>query len=144
MIKISRTNPLVPVQWHKLRTSPWYSITIQLIENREDQMEVAGNLLKSLFDEAISYWPEKIQIREKALFADGGAKIPALTAIHDEIEEKINNLKDGYLLLQMDWAIYTVLHKEARICEELLTRNVDVDDVFRIFQVNVRKEDEEE
>lgn len=46
----------------------------------------------------------------------GGAHIPELIKNHDAVEEKLKYIKefDSEYIDQVDWAIYTVLHSQAK------------------------------
>jgi hypothetical protein len=98
------------------------------------------NTFEKLFGEVISLWPSNVVILDKDLHKNGGASIPMLTAIHDEILEKITSGTDNPLLLHMDWAIYTVLHQAARAQMEICPKNIDVEMVKKIFARNVELE----
>ena len=89
-----------------------------------------------LFNRAIAFWPKKIDVRKKTIYDNGGASIPKLTSVHDEIEEKILKLNDD-MLSHMDWAIYTVLHISARKKDEIVISDIDQEEVFKYFQRNL-------
>jgi hypothetical protein len=98
------------------------------------------NTFEKLFSEVISLWPDSVVILDKILHKNGGASIPMLTAIHDEIQEKITSDNDDPLLLHMDFAVYTVLHQAARARTEICPKNIDIEMVRKIFTRNVELE----
>ena len=93
---------------------------------------------KSLFELVISYWPDSVLVKDKILFDNGGARIPELIRIHDEIEAKILSGEDDYLLRQMDWAIFTVLHSMAKTTDELIISQLDFKAVEDVYLDNIK------
>ncbi|MFZ6719367.1 hypothetical protein [Undibacterium sp. Ji49W] len=90
-----------------------------------------------LFDEVISLWPETLDTSEKKHHKNGGANIPILTSTHEKIERKIFALDQNDLLIQVDWAIYTVLHQLARNQDSIVPKDIDREAVCAIFERNV-------
>lgn len=63
-----------------------------------------------IYHEVVSFWPQKFSIRQREFHENGGVTMPELIAVHDAIEERICAIDDSYILRQMDWAVYTVVH----------------------------------
>lgn len=92
---------------------------------------------QTLFERAIALWPDNLPTSDKTLHRSGGASIPLLTSVHDEISKKIESISDNQLLTQMDWAIYTVIHQAARVHDQIEPRKVDMEAVRNIFNRNL-------
>ena len=93
-----------------------------------------------LFEKAISYWPKEIIVNSKKLHENGGATIPKLTEIHNTIENQLLLDQGSSSLMQMDWAIYTVLHKLARSVDMIKPHEVDICEVDAIYSENINME----
>jgi len=103
------------------------------------KMGVVGDMMfYKLFQKIIVMWPSKIDVSKKMAYENGGVTIQNLIKIHDEVEKKILAFDDN-LLCQVDWAIYTVLHKLAQVQHEILIKDVDVDMVKKVFEENVQE-----
>ena len=92
---------------------------------------------QKLFETVIAFWPDNLPTSDKKLHGSGGASIPLLTAVHDEISKKIESISDNQFLIQMDWAIYTTLHQAARVQDQIEPRKVDMEAVRNIFNRNL-------
>lgn len=92
---------------------------------------------QTLFEKVIVLWPDNLPTSEKTLHGNGGASIPLLSSVHDEISKKIESISDNQLLIQMDWAIYTILHQTARVHDQIEPRKVDMEAVRNIFNRNL-------
>ena len=96
------------------------------------------------FEEAFVFvhdmWPEKIDISDIKMHENGGASIPKLTKIHDQIEEK--NLELEREVVIMDWSIYQYLHLKAREIHQkgvsiLITKDIDLNELRKLYNENV-------
>ena len=90
-----------------------------------------------IFQVAISLWPSEIDTTDKIIHENGGASIPYLTDVHNAVEEKVLGYEDNYFLRQMDWAIYTILHKAARELDLVCPNKINREDVFKVYRENI-------
>jgi hypothetical protein len=88
------------------------------------------------YEIAISFWPKEIPVADKKLHTNGGATIPVLIAIHDEIEKEMESRGLDDACMQMDWAIYTVVHQLARSCDVVKPHEVDVKRIAEVYKDN--------
>lgn len=95
------------------------------------------NNFDSLLEQVISLWPHSIVVADQILYENGGATILCLTKVHETVKEIIFSLDDNDMLIQMDWAIYTILHQEARNNALITPANVDKEKVRAIFYRNL-------
>lgn len=96
------------------------------------------NNIRKLFQRAIVYWPKEFNVEEKKLHENGGATIPNLTKVHDTVEDEMLSANEDNDLMQMDWAIYTVLHQLARNVDLIRPIEVDTRKVEEVYVVNSR------
>lgn len=94
--------------------------------------------MESLFNRIIGCYPETISLADTKMYKNGGATIPMLIQLHDEVEEKFENSDEER---GMDWAIFTALHLKARECinagnAELSTNQINYQDALRIYEDN--------
>jgi len=92
--------------------------------------------IRRIFDTAISYWPKEIDVGDKKIHQNGGAAIPNLTVIHDDIESAMLSANLSNAILHMDWAIYTVLHQMARHTDTIKPHEVDIKRVDAMYIEN--------
>lgn len=90
-----------------------------------------------LFAHVISMWPASIRVTDRTIYATGGATIPAVTDIHDGIRQRLLDAGDDDGLMHMDWAMYTVIHKIARVKDEVIVTDINKEEVRAIFERNV-------
>lgn len=102
------------------------------------------NVFDESFEKVISLWPETLLVSDKVHHKNGGASIPKLTFVHDEIQNNIEGFDGNEMLIQMDWAIYTVLHQAARNQDEISPKNIDREKVRTIFERNLGWDDAKE
>jgi hypothetical protein len=91
-----------------------------------------------LFDEAISFWPRSLSVKEKIFHDNGGVTIPDLITVHDAIEERTCAQSNNYMLRQMDWAIYTLVHELLKCQDSIDLENIPRDRVQAIFEENIQ------
>jgi len=90
------------------------------------------------FAELSNRWPAEIDVSECIRGRSGGAQIPNLTRVHDDIEKQIDQHSDDsdyHLKRAMEFAIYTQLHLLIRADGRTRVGRSEIsfDDVRRIF-----------
>ena len=92
----------------------------------------------SVYDILINLWPETIDVREKIFQDNGGASIPNLISVKDDIESKLESVSgyDEHLHDHINWAIFKLLHQLAKQSNFIHPRDIDKDEVFKIFNEN--------
>jgi len=93
---------------------------------------------KPIFLKALSFWPETIDVSERQIFDNGGAKYLSLVDVHDSVEEHISN-ESNTELLEMDWAIFTVLYRCAKYQNCIYPHSLNFESVLDVFFKNKRK-----
>lgn len=87
-------------------------------------------------DIVIGRWPDMVEVDEKELFYTGGARIPALVAVKDKIEDSDWGIETSdetdRILYSINWSVYTILHEIAR--RSLVVRPRDIDRNFLLHQ----------
>lgn len=94
------------------------------------------NSKKILFESVLSLWPESLDVSHKILTSGGGVTIALLVLTHDLIRDKLLSSTEDDQIIQMDWAIFTVFHKMAKISDWVITAEIDKIEVFSIYDRN--------
>ncbi len=102
-------------------------------------------LFDNLFRKLIILWPDSIDTSVKKIFDNGGARIPELIRIHDDLEDKFDSLIDiyGEDINQVEWALFTVIHLTARENSEVLLDKIDPDKVYNVVIDNLKIAEED-
>lgn len=93
---------------------------------------------EKLFESVIALWPKTLDVSEKILTQGGGVTMPLLVLAHDLIRNKLLSSTDEDQIIQMDWAIFTILHKMAKISDYIITAEIDKIAVFSIYDRNTK------
>ena len=100
---------------------------------------------KEKFNEAISKWPEKIDISDGQLIGESAFFSGKLWSLHLEIENSLP--EEDVWLDMMSWSIYNVVHNKAIECVkngiyEVEPREIDINEYKKCFVENLKEADE--
>ena len=93
---------------------------------------------EALYSKVLEFWPSEIDVSKKKIFPEGGATIPNLVVEHDKAEAMASkHFSNESQEVQtwaglIDWSLYTILHKSARVqgCRLVKVHEVSADDVI--------------
>ncbi|PCJ96020.1 MAG: hypothetical protein COA45_11515 [Zetaproteobacteria bacterium] len=102
-------------------------------------------LFDTLFSKLLIVWPVSINTIFKYVSDSGGARIPELIRIHDELEEKFDNLIEiyGEDMNQVEWALVTVIHNVAKENSKVVLDKIVADEVYEVVLDNLNFTEED-
>ena len=88
-----------------------------------------------LLDAALAEWPEHIEVGQGVIYDEGAGTFGELISTKDKIEDKL--ILNGRLdLIEINWAIFTVLHKASMAMNSISTKDIRIDMVKFFFERN--------
>ena len=90
-----------------------------------------------LLDATLAEWPDEIDVSKGVIYDETGGTFNRLVSLKDEIEDKLisSNRLD---LVEMNWALFTVLHKAAMASTTIRTRDIRREMIRFFFERNKR------
>jgi hypothetical protein len=76
-----------------------------------------------LLDATLAEWPDEIDVTKGIIYDETGGRFDRLVSLKDQIENKLIS-SDRLDLAQMNWALFTVLHKAAMASNTIRTRDI--------------------
>ena len=90
---------------------------------------------EELFHAALAEWPDQIDVSEGVIHNEDGGRFDRLVSIKDAIEERLI-FSQRLDLIEINWAIFTVLHKASMAMNKINTKDIRREMVKFFFERN--------